>query len=223
MTKIIHGDCLDVLKRGTAESIDCIVTDPPYGIDYQSAWRTDKTKWKPKIANDKTPFTAWLPDAYRVLRTGGGMACFVRYDVEHEFREAMKAAGFIVKAQIIWDKVIHGMGDLRGDFAPCHENIIFATKGRFTFPGKRPKSVIRVQRVNAESLAHPNEKPVELMSYFVEHLSSPGQTVLDPFCGVGPTICAAKALGRIGIGIEREAEYVKIARARLEAVEPKLL
>lgn len=78
MEKLILGDCLDVLKRGTSESISAIITDPPYGIDYQSARRTDKTKWKPKIANDKTPFTAWLPEAYRVLRVGGGMACFVR-------------------------------------------------------------------------------------------------------------------------------------------------
>lgn len=72
----------------------------------------------------------------------------------------MREAGFKDKAQVIWDKVVHGMGDLRGDFAPCHENVIFATKGRFTFPGKRPKSVIRVQRVDASKLAHPNEKPV---------------------------------------------------------------
>ena len=58
---------------------------------------------------------------------GGGMACFVRYDVEHDFRRAMEMAGFMVKGQIIWDKVVHGMGDLKGAFAPCHENVIFAT------------------------------------------------------------------------------------------------
>lgn len=79
-----------------------------------------------------------------------------------------------------------------------------------------------VQRINAEALAHPNEKPVELMSYFVEHLSSPGDTVLDPFMGVGPTVCAAKALGRGYIGIEREEEYVRIAEARVADVCPPI-
>jgi site-specific DNA-methyltransferase (adenine-specific) len=143
------------------------------------------------------------------------MACFVRYDVEEEFRAAMKEAGFITKAQVIWDKVIHGMGDLKGDFAPCHENIIFATKGRFVFPGKRPKSVVRVQRVNAEALQHPNEKPVELMSYFVEHLCPPGGAVLDPFMGVGGTGVAAKQLGRSFVGIEQDETYFAIASKRL--------
>lgn len=109
------------------------------------------------------------------------------------------------------------MGDLRGDFAPCHENVIFATKGRFTFPGKRPKSVIRVQRVSAEALKHPNEKPVELMRYFVEHLTKPGGTVMDCFMGVGATGRACIETERDFIGIELDPEYCKIAEASINA------
>ena len=222
-SKIVCGDSLEEMKKLGAESVSAIITDPPFGIDYQSAWRTDKTLWKPKIANDGAPFIWWLPEAFRLLKAGGGLACFVRFDVEQDFRRAMQIAGFTTKAQVIWDKVVHGMGDLRGDFAPCHENIIFATKGRFLFPEKRPKTVIRVQRVDADKLAHPNEKPVEVMSYFIAHLSKENDTVLDPFCGVGPTLIAAKMLGRSYIGIEREAEYVEIAKARVAAVPDKMI
>ena len=215
MNDVIHGDCLDVMGEIPAGSIDMILCDPPYGIDYQSAWRTDKTLWKPKVANDKEPFTAWIPEAYRVLKTGGCLACFTRYDVEEVFRSEMRKAGFKDKAQVIWNKVIHGMGDLRGDFAPCHENVIFAVKGRFILPGKRPKSIVSVQRVTADKLAHPNEKPVELMSYFVEHLSKENETVLDCFAGVGATGIACKNLKRNFILIEKDAGYCEIIKTRL--------
>ncbi len=220
---VIHGDCLEEMKKLEEGSVDCIVTDPPFGIDFQSARRIDKSKWKPKIANDKAPFIWWLPQAFRILKEGWAMACFTRYDVEDDFRNAMEIAGFTVKAQIIWDKVVHGMGDLKGDFAPCHENVIFATKGRFTFPGKRPKSVIRFQRVDPDKLVHPNEKPIEVMSYLIDHLSKEGDTVLDPFLGAGPTGVAARNLERNFIGIEREEEYVKIAEARVNSIQPALV
>lgn len=58
-------------------SIDAIIADPPYGIDYQSAWRTDRRQWKPKIANDLAPCIGWLPDAFRLLKEGGGVIVFL--------------------------------------------------------------------------------------------------------------------------------------------------
>lgn len=70
---------------------------------------------------------------------------------------------------------------------------------------------------------HPTVKPLKLMSYLITLGSRPGDTVLDPFCGSGTTILATKELGRIGIGIEREQEYVDIAEARLAAVNPTLI
>lgn len=69
--EVITGDCLEVLRTLPDASVDSIVTDPPYGIDFQSAWRTDATKRKPKIANDQHPFVWWLHDAARVLKPGG--------------------------------------------------------------------------------------------------------------------------------------------------------
>jgi adenine-specific DNA-methyltransferase len=210
MNRIIHGDCLAEMRQFPTGFADAIVTDPPYGIRYRS-------RKGQSIANDEAPFIWFLPEAYRVLKDGGAMLCFVRYDVEPDFRRSMTLAGFNTKTQIIWDKVVHGMGDARGDFAPQHENIIFATKGRFLFPGGRPKSVLRHQRVNSHAMVHPNEKPVSLMTDLITAVTRPGDLVLDPFLGSGTTAEAAKLLGRKYVGIELDRAHVEVARARLAA------
>lgn len=215
-TQLIHGDCLTEMKNIPDGSVDAVVCDPPYGIDFQSARRTDKTQWKPKIANDKEPFVAWTDEAYRVMKDGTGLLCFTRWDTEQTFRDALTASGFKCKQQLIWDKEVHGMGDLRGDFASQHENIIFAVKGRFTFPGKRPKSIFRTQRVTPSKLVHPNEKPVELMQNITEPITKEGDTVLDMFLGSGVEGVACKNLNRNFIGIELDETYYNIAKERIE-------
>lgn len=68
---VITGDSLTVLRSMDDESIDMVITDPPYGIDYQSA-RKEKERRLPKISNDKTPFIWWIYDAARVVKRGGG-------------------------------------------------------------------------------------------------------------------------------------------------------
>lgn len=213
---IIHGDSLEKLRELAADSVDAVVTDPPYGIDYQSSRRTDRTKLKPKIANDLRPFVWWLPDAYRALKDGGGLLCFCRWDVAEAFRQAIEWAGFEIKSQVIWDREVHGMGDLHASFGPQHDTIWFAVKGKFKFPDKRPKSVIRSKRLSGDQLVHPNEKPVDLMQQMILAITPPGGIVLDPFAGSGSTLVAAKRLGFEFIGIERESEYCEIARRRVE-------
>lgn len=215
MIELIHGDCLEEMKKIPDGSVDAIVCDPPYGIDFQSAWRIDKTQWKPKIANDKSPFTAWTDEAFRVMKDGTGLLCFTRWDTEQAFRDALTASGFKCKQQLIWDKVVHGMGDLKGDFASQHENIIFAVKGRFIFPGKRPKSIFRTQRVTPNDLVHPNEKPTELLENLVTPITKEGDTVLDMFLGSGVTGVACKNLNRNFIGIELDGDYFAIAKERI--------
>lgn len=99
---IIHGDSLTVLRQMEPESVDAIITDPPYGINYVSQTGAS-------IKNDKSPFIWFLYDAFRVLKSGesghGGLICFTRWDVEQTFIDAMKIAGFNVKSEVIWDKL----------------------------------------------------------------------------------------------------------------------
>ena len=104
---IIHGDSLSVLRQMESESVDAVITDPPYGIDYHSK-RTGAS-----IKNDKSPFIWFLYDAFRVLKQGGTLICFTRWDVEQTFIDAMKLAGFRVKSEVIWDKVMQD-GGLQG-------------------------------------------------------------------------------------------------------------
>lgn len=210
--RIIQGDSLDELRQLPSGSVDAIITDPPFGIDHQPHRRADGSRLD-KIAGDAAPPIWFLPEAYRVLKDGGAMLCFVRYDVEAAWRWGIRLAGFRPRAQIVWDKGCHGMGDTRSDWAPQHENIVFATKGRFVFPGKRPGTVLRRRRVTGRE--HPHEKPIELMRELIAAITRPGDLVLDPFLGSGATACAAYELGRRFVGIELEAMYVALAESRL--------
>ena len=217
MTYELHNtDCLEFMKTIEDNKIDAIITDPPYGIDYQSARRTDRTQWKPKIQNDKEPFVEWVKDAYRITKDGGVLLCFYRWDVGEVFRGAVRAAGYVVKSEIIWDKVVHGMGDLDGAFAPCHENILFAVKGKFSFPGDRPRSIIRQKRVDAEKLIHPNEKPVALLENIILSVTHPNDTCFEPFAGSGSMAIACHKTGRNFIGTELDKGYFDLAKNRIE-------
>ncbi len=210
-----HGDCLQILPTIEAGTIDAIITDPPYGIDYQSSWCEKK---KPKIANDTRPFIWFLHDAYRVLKDPGCALIFCRWDVQNIFKDAMEAAGLTIKSQVIWDREGHGMGDLTGSFAPQHDVIWFGTKGDYKFPGKRPTSVIRSTRINGEALCHPNEKPVELMADLIASTVPKGGVVLDPFAGSGSTGVAALKIEREFIGIELDRNHYETAYRRLRDV-----
>lgn len=215
INKCIMGDCLEVMKQIEDKSVDMILVDPPYGIDYQSAWRTDKSKWKPKILNDKEPFIKWTDDAYRIMKDNTGLLCFTRWDTEQQFRDALTKSGFKCKQQIIWDKVVHGMGDLKGDFASQHENIIFATKGRFIFKGKRPRSIFRSQRVTPDKLLHPNEKPIELLEELIKSVSVENDIIFDCFAGSGTTGVACKNTNRNFILIEQDEKYCQVIKERV--------
>lgn len=211
---VITGDSLTVLRGMESECIDMVITDPPYGIDYQSNRRKKADRLK-KIANDKSPFIWWIYDAVRVLKSGGGVLCFTGPDTQQVFVDALRLGGLTVKSVIVWDKKTHGMGDLKGSFAPRYELIIFATKGRYELPGKRPDNLIACAKVGSNSLIHPNEKPVALMEQLIKATTAPGALILDPFAGSGPTLVAAAKTGRRYIGIEIDEQYSKLATARV--------
>ena len=211
---LINGDALTVLRQMEAESVNFIITDPPYGVDFQSG-RVEKARRKDKIANDNAPFIWWLYDAFRVLTVGGGLLCFSRWDVQQVFIDAMKIAGFSVKSVIVWDRVVHGMGDLKSTFAPRYDTCIFAVKGSYAFPNGRPADVIQCQRINGADLRHPNEKPLDLMRRLIEATTKPNDLILDPFAGSGTTLVAVLQCGRRYIGVEISPQHYETAQRRL--------
>ena len=193
------------------ESVNAIITDPPYGINYVSQTGA-------RIKHDKAPFIWFLYDAFRVLKSGGTLLCFTRWDVEQTFIDAIELAGFRVKSEVIWDKVYHGMGDTKAAFAPAHENIVFAIKGKYSFPGGRPKDLVTFSKLGSAQMIHPTEKPVGLIANLITAVTKPDDLILDPFAGSGSTLVAAKKSGRRFIGVELDDEYYEKARRRIEEV-----
>ena len=214
--ELLNCDCMEFMKTAENGYFDCCIADPPYGIDYQSARRTDRNRWKPKILNDEAPYTEWIKPMFDKMNDGGRLICFYRWDVQESFFEAIIQAGFKLKSQIVWDKVIHGMGDLNGGFAPQHELIIYATKGKYEFQKNRPKSVYRCARVDPEKLIHPNEKPVELIAAIIRNITNIGENIVDPFGGSFSTAVACYNEGRGCISTEQHKDYYEAGVKRFE-------
>lgn len=105
------------------------------------------------------------------------------------------------------------MGDLEGDYAPQYEMILFGAKGRRLLNGSRDSNIVPCYRTGNK--IHPTQKPVELMSYFIEKSSDRGEVVLDPFMGSGTTPLAALQVGRRYVGIEKDGEYYRVAYERI--------
>jgi len=213
--QLFNNDCLEVMAGMAAQSVDAVICDPPYGIDYQSSWKIDKSQWKNKIKNDLVPFVGWGKDSFRVVNNYGSILIFYRWDVQNCFVSELSSTGWNVKSQIIWNKMSHGMGDLNGEFAPQHENILFARKDGFSFPGLRPKTLISYPKVSPDKLLHPNEKPVGLLVNLIKSITNEGDTVLDFTMGSGTTGVAAMLTGRKFIGIELDETYFAIAEKRI--------
>lgn len=185
--QIFHGDCLEILSGIKA---DVMVTDPPYGMAYESGWKAGRP-----IEGDETIAAR---DAVLSLWSGPAIV-FGRWS------EPRPRGTRIV---LYWDKGDWpGMGDLKLPWGPSTEEIYILGEG---FSGKREGQLIRCpRRQNGE---HPTAKPEELMQRLIEKTSG---VVIDPFAGGGTTLRAAKDLGRKAIGIEIEERYCEIAAKRL--------
>lgn len=211
--KVIKGDCLEQLDVLPKDSVDLVVTDPPYGIEYQSKHRDDKFD---VLENDDVIDTSFIPKIERNTKPNSAIYVFTRWDVYPEWLEAVKDSEFEVKNCIVWDKKRHGMGDLKESYGPQHEFIIYATKGTVELNGKRPSDIISEERLNELDLEHPTEKPVSLIAKLIKNSSDKGDLVLDPFAGSGSTLVAAEKFGRNYIGIEIAEKFVRLARQRLK-------
>lgn len=213
INKIIQGDCLEIMKQMPDKCVDLILTDPPYGMNYQSSRRIDRHE---KIEQDNNTdwFKPFAIQSFRLLREDTHIYIFCNeYAISH-FRDWLEEVGFTNKRTLVWVKNNHTSGDLEGDYANKTEYILYAHKGRRILKGARETNVIEENRVNTDM--HPTEKPLNLMQFFIEKSSEEDEIVFDPFLGSGTTAVAAKQLGRKYIGIELSEKYCEIARERLK-------
>jgi site-specific DNA-methyltransferase (adenine-specific) len=247
---LLQGDCREVLAGLPAGSVDCIVTDPPYG-DTSLAW-------------DRV-VTGWERECLRVLKTHGSLWCFgsLRFFLEGR----ADFAGWRLAQEIVWEKH-NGSGFDTDRFKRVHELAVqyvphgrawreiyrqpqfvagearpsasIGSRGRT--PGSRGRtphranigqsgyeytdrrmmrSVIYARSCHGRA-EHPTQKPVEILEPLIRYSCPPGGTVLDPFAGSGSTGIAAKLAGCSAILVEIDPQYAAIARRRLQADAPLL-
>ena len=209
------GDSRDILPA--LPTVDAVVTDPPYGISYVSAWRIQGPT-EMLASDDAAPLWA-VPLMADRIADGGALYLATRYDVAAQWNDAVIASGLSMKTPLFWDKTNHTSGDLEGDYGGQVEIFIFAHKGRHKLR-KRQGNLWRFPRDQASP--HPTPKPVGLMERIIACSTDEGALVLDPFMGSGSTGVACANLGRPFIGIEIEPKYFAIACERIKAAQDQL-
>jgi len=227
-----HGNCLETTTRMPNKSIDLIITDPPYGDSYKSCYqnydnrgtipvRIEREDYFQEIEGDEEVPTEYLIECYRLLKDASAIYIFCKWNKWHILFPAVEQAGFKIKNMIVMNKNNHGMGDLKGSYAPKHELVMFATKGKHILRYKmRPKDVIRAKVLYSGSRRlHPNQKPVEWIIPFILHSSDESDTILDLYMGSGTTGEACVNTARNFVGIEKEKKYFDIAVKRIRKAQ----
>ena len=215
---LVHGDCLEELEKLADGSVDCVVTDPPYGISYVSNFRTVESEVVKSVANDTIEDAVMLWNntcaiLERKMKVDSHLYCFTSWKVYPYFVNIISKY-FKVKNCLIWEKNNWSMGDLDGNYAEQYEMVIFATKGNRKLNCNRESNVLMFDKVASLNLLHSCEKPVDLLSFLIEKSTDAGELVIDPFMGSGSTILAAKQTGRSYWGCELDTENYRIACGR---------
>lgn len=221
--RIICGDSTDALVVENllgGVSPHLMVTDPPYGVEYDPNWRNeaDRSSGKPfgaraigEVLNDDR--SDWS-DAWALFP---GDVAYVWHagNKAHIVAESLEVTGFDIRAQIIWAKNNIVIG--RGHYHPKHEPCWYAVRKTKTghWAGDRKQSTLwNIDKPTKSETGHSTQKPVEVMRKPIENNSTPGQAVYEPFSGSGTTIIAAEQTGRVCYAIELNPAYVDIAIQR---------
>ncbi len=221
--RIICGDSTsaEVVGRLLGEARPhLMVTDPPYGVEYDANWRNEvKRKGGRRIGG--CAIGKVLNDDRADWREAWALApCEVAYVWHdgikaHIVAESLIACGFNIRAQIIWAKSQLAIG--RGHYHHQHEPCLYAVKknGSGHWAGDRKQATLwQIEKPLKSETGHSTQKPVECMRRPIENNSSPGQAIYEPFSGSGTTIIAAEQTGRHCYAIELNPEYVDVAVKR---------
>jgi site-specific DNA-methyltransferase (adenine-specific) len=249
LDQIIRGDCLEVLGTLPEKSVDLIFADPPYNLQLQQElWRPNMTKVD-AVNDDWDRFNSlaeydqftrtWLQACRPVLKDTGAIWVIGSYHNIYRVGAILMDLGYWLLNDILWIKAQPKPNFRGGRFTNAHETLLWAQKnrgGRYTFNYHAMKALngdLQMRsdweiplctgreriRINGAK-AHATQKPEALLYRVILASSNPGDVVLDPFFGTGTTGAVAKKLHRHWLGIEREANYVRLAQERLDAIQP---
>ncbi len=222
--RLACGDCTSpqMVRRLLGEDRPgLMVTDPPYGVEYDPEWRhrlgVNTSKRTGKVLNDERADwrEAWalFPGSIAYVWPGALHASTVH--------ESLTATGFSVRAQIIWAKPRLVIG--RGDYHWGHEPCWYAVRQKGNWTGDRKQTTLwtidgkdpQAPNENADTV-HGTQKPVECMRRPMLNNSNKGDFIYEPFMGSGTTLIAAQTVGRICLGIELNPAYIDVAIRRWE-------
>lgn len=205
-----------------------MVTDPPYGVEYDANWRNERARTCEgmgnraigagaigKVTNDDRAdwYDAW------VLFPGDVVYVWHADLRANKVFDSLVAAGFLMRAQIIWAKQQFAIG--RGDYHFKHEPCWYAVrKGKTShFSGDRTQTTLwEIDKPQKSETGHSTQKPIECMRRPIENNSKPGDFVFDPFIGSGTTMVAAELTARKCIGVEIDPGYVDVAVKRWQKI-----
>ena len=215
---IYNADCIEGMRSIPDESINLVVTDPPYLMKYKTGRRKDKThKFCTEILNDDNPtlIEDYIGECYRILKNNSACYMFCNVNKVDVFKVELEKAGFNIKNMIIWVKNNHTAGDLVAQYGKKYEILFYVNKGRCPIRNGRLTDVWEFPRVSGKLQLHQNQKPVELIQQCIEKSSDPGAIVFDGFMGSGTTAVACLETGRHYIGYELDPDYHAIAEKRI--------
>ncbi len=251
VNKIRCGDCLDILPRMAPDSVDLIVTSPPYnfGLDEYDTHR-DTRSWEDYFAHLNRVWT----ECARVLKPGGRICVVVQpmfsdyMPTHHRVSEQLRGLGLLFKAEILWEKhnwncKYTAWGSWKSPSMPylkyTWEFIEVFCKGSQKKPGISANADITADEFKKwvysrweiapenrmKDFEHPSMFPEEVPDRLIKLFSYKGDLVLDPFNGAGTTTLVAHKLGRGYIGIDISERYCEIARHRIEELDrqPRLM
>lgn len=234
LNKVIEGDVLEVLRALPDESIDLGITSPPYNKKRKGGgWLVPRVKYNGYLDNlPEAEYQQWqievLNQLFRVTKEGGSF--FYNHKVRYQDGKTIHPLTWLLNTQwtlwqeIIWDRGI--AGNIRGwRFWQVEERIYWLVKGKPKELAPKHAKLTSIWRIPPETRHrdHPAVFPLELPARIIYSIleDKPG-IVIDPFCGTGTTLVAAKLLGKDYIGIDIDPYYVTYARNRLEAAESEL-
>jgi site-specific DNA-methyltransferase (adenine-specific) len=220
---LIQGNCIEQLRNIKDESVDLIVTDPPYktisGGHNTPAWISgygNSVLYK----NDGKIFDhnninheEWLTEAYRVLKEDSHIYIMSNLINLFQFEAIATKVGFKLHNLLVWEK--NTCNANRWYMKNC-EYILFMRKGKAkSINNASSKTVHQFDNIVGNK-QHPTEKPVDLMALYVTNSSNENNIVLDPFMGAGSTGLACLKTNRRFIGIEIDEKYFKVAKDRIK-------
>jgi len=193
-----------------------MVSDPPYGVEYDPSWRNEagaaRTRRTGKVLNDDR--ADWR-EAWALFP---GDVAYVWHGALHAatVAKSLEAAGFAIRSQIVWakERLVLSRGDYHWQHEPCWYAVKKAGKGHWAGDRKQTTLWQISSRDQDAETVHGTQKPVECMRRPILNNSSPGQAVYEPFMGSGTTLIAAETTGRVCLGIELNPAYVDVAVER---------